>query len=173
MTQRYIYRAVEEPQKEAGEDLDWDGLLCQFLESRKKRTEKYRYDLKNSLTRAHRALTEMGICRPHLMTVRAAKSYRNQYQSETGVSDTTVNHMTQKLMTEFTWAFQEELFPVDKLAALKKWKLLTKNDTSLSGSMRSMPSLKLFTTPGPQLMPLPAASAAKTPVNSSPPATSA
>ena len=119
---RYVYLAQPQVFKEPGEDMEWDDLLGQFGNSRERVTAKYRYDLINSLTRTHRALIEMGIVRPYMMTVRAAKAYRTQYQAQFGVSDLTVNHMTQYLMTEFTWAYHEEIFATDKLAALTKIK---------------------------------------------------
>ncbi len=43
----------------------------------------------------------------------------SQYKAQ-GVSDQSVNHMAQKLMTEFMWAYEEEVFENDKLATLKK-----------------------------------------------------
>lgn len=76
MPQRYVYRVQREPPKVPRFDVTWDELLDQFLYSRRKQSEKYRYDLKNGLTRAHTALIAMGITHPYLMTARAAKTYR-------------------------------------------------------------------------------------------------
>ncbi|MGI4791666.1 MAG: tyrosine-type recombinase/integrase [Janthinobacterium lividum] len=117
---RYVYRAQTHVSREPGEDITWEELLQKFLAAKAKRSVKYQYDLKNSLTRAHLALIEIGITRPCMMTTKAAKTYRQSYQLEFGISDLTVNHLSQKLMTEFSWAFEEEIFATDKLAALKK-----------------------------------------------------
>ncbi len=131
MPQRYVYRVQRETPKEPGEDVEWGELLQRFLTAKKNRTKKYQYDLKNSLTRAHLALIALGITRPYMITGRVVRAYREQYQAEYSVSDLTVNHLTQKLMTEFTWAFQEEIFATDKLAALKKIEITDKKKVAV------------------------------------------
>ncbi len=115
---RYVY-ATQTKNEETGTGVTWDELLARFLASKAKRTEKYQYDLNNSLKRAHKALEGAGVQRPCQITKRAAKMFLAQYKAQ-GVSDQTVNHMTQKLLTEFTWAYEEEIFDTDKLATLKK-----------------------------------------------------
>lgn len=125
MSRRYVYLSSAKRQEiaEQGSEVTWEDLLARFLHSRRQRTPKYRYDLENGLTRTHKALISLGISHPYQMTTSAAKAWREKYQIDTGACDLSVNHMIQKLMTEFTFAFDDEIFATNLLATLKKVKL--------------------------------------------------
>ncbi len=127
MKKQFVYAVKREAQKQMGEDVTWGELLAALLAHRRKlkRGEKYLYDLENALGRATLRLTQMGVMRPFDMSKRSAVAYLDDYKNQ-GVADITVQHMAVKLMTLFTFAYEEEWLDSDRLATLKKPPILDK-----------------------------------------------
>lgn len=123
MAKRFVYRVA--PQRQQGADITWQDLLDRLIaeKTRLGRTPKYVSDLENGLTRAHDTLIGMGVRRPLDMNKHVLAQYLVIYQRETGAAPLSVNHQAQKLLTEFSFAYEEEIFPTNLLGTFRKAKV--------------------------------------------------
>ena len=120
MAKRYVYQVA--PVRQQGADVTWTALLDRMIaeKTRRLRSAKYLYDLRNGLAHAHDTLIGMGVGMPIGMNKHVLAQYLVVYQRETGASPLSVNHQAQKLLTEFSFAYDDEIFPTNLLGTFKK-----------------------------------------------------